>query len=335
MSSNTGREAGSLSRASKLQDWLVRLYPRAWRERYGEEFQILLEECLHSPLDVVDIFLGALDAHLQFPHEMNWRFMNMTNKLRTSILMVFAAYIGFIIGGLSLQGLVDDSPVGPLMRADLPLLAAWTLVEAGAAIALLAVVAGGLPLALAVIRRALTSSRRDLALLLVPGWALLALILYGGFLACVAKGWIDVPGVVRTVSPENFPLGNRLLIGGFIATFILGAASSTAAVWKVISNSDASEETFQVLGQQRSVKLYQHAFLPAVIATLSMLLMLAATLVFGWLAGSSLPDWFHGNNGLILTKTTFSFTITILVMSLSTAFACFGVLRGYSFWRRA
>ncbi len=178
----------------------------------------------------------------------------MTNKLRTSILMVFAAYIAFIIGGLSLQGLVDDSPVAPLMRTNLPLLASWTLVEAGAVIALLAIVFGGLPLALSVIRRALTSSRRGLALLLVPGWALLALLLYGAFLASVAKGWISLPGVVRNISPGNFPLGNRLLIGGFILTFILGAAASTAAVWKVVSASDSPEQSFQLLGQRLSVK---------------------------------------------------------------------------------
>ena len=42
-----------------VRSWLVRLYPRSWRERYGDEFEILLEECLHSPLDVLDIFLGA------------------------------------------------------------------------------------------------------------------------------------------------------------------------------------------------------------------------------------------------------------------------------------
>src|ERR1700690_1813700 len=97
-----------------LRSWLIQLYPRPWRERYAEEFEMLLQECLHSPLDVFDIMLGAFDAHLEFPYEMTWRLMNMINKLRTSILIVFAAYIGSIIGGMSLYGLVDDSPMATL-----------------------------------------------------------------------------------------------------------------------------------------------------------------------------------------------------------------------------
>jgi hypothetical protein len=43
---------------------IVRLYPAAWRERYGDEMEALLEERPLGPFDVVDLFLGALDAHL-------------------------------------------------------------------------------------------------------------------------------------------------------------------------------------------------------------------------------------------------------------------------------
>lgn len=45
-------------------DRLLRLYPRAWRERYGEEF---LEFVGGGPLrakQVIDIVSGAIDAHL-------------------------------------------------------------------------------------------------------------------------------------------------------------------------------------------------------------------------------------------------------------------------------
>ena len=106
-----------------IRNWLTSIYPLAWRERYGDEFEMLLEECLHSPLDVLDILLGALDAHLDSPHAMNWRTLNMINKLRTSILLVFAGYIGFVLGGLSLYGLADDSPMAALMRSGAPRMA--------------------------------------------------------------------------------------------------------------------------------------------------------------------------------------------------------------------
>lgn len=44
--------------------WLLRLYPQAWRRRYEEEVVSLLGERL-SPLDSLDLVLGALDARLR------------------------------------------------------------------------------------------------------------------------------------------------------------------------------------------------------------------------------------------------------------------------------
>jgi hypothetical protein len=43
---------------------LVRLYPRAWRERYGEEFETLVASQDAGPRMIFDILLGALDARL-------------------------------------------------------------------------------------------------------------------------------------------------------------------------------------------------------------------------------------------------------------------------------
>ena len=43
---------------------LVRLYPAAWRERYGEELSAVLQDRPPSPFDVADLLLAAVDAHL-------------------------------------------------------------------------------------------------------------------------------------------------------------------------------------------------------------------------------------------------------------------------------
>ncbi len=43
---------------------LVRLYPAAWRDRYGEEFEALLAERPPSLSDRLDVVRGALDARL-------------------------------------------------------------------------------------------------------------------------------------------------------------------------------------------------------------------------------------------------------------------------------
>jgi hypothetical protein len=44
--------------------WLLWLYPREWRRRYGEEFLALIEERMWSPTVVLDILRGAIDARL-------------------------------------------------------------------------------------------------------------------------------------------------------------------------------------------------------------------------------------------------------------------------------
>ena len=48
-----------------MKTLLIRCYPAAWRERYGDEFAAILEERPLGPFDVADILLGALDARLR------------------------------------------------------------------------------------------------------------------------------------------------------------------------------------------------------------------------------------------------------------------------------
>jgi hypothetical protein len=43
---------------------LLRLYPAAWRERYGEEFLEIVARERGTPLLALDVLAGAFDAHL-------------------------------------------------------------------------------------------------------------------------------------------------------------------------------------------------------------------------------------------------------------------------------
>jgi hypothetical protein len=45
-------------------NWLIRLYPLRWRDRYGEEFAAVLNEQRLSVGLVLDVLGGAVDAHL-------------------------------------------------------------------------------------------------------------------------------------------------------------------------------------------------------------------------------------------------------------------------------
>jgi len=302
-----------------IRGWLVRLYPLGWRERYGEEFEALLEQCINGPMDVLDIVLGALDAHLGSSTAGNWRSINMNNKLRTAILLVFAAYIAFIVAGMGVYGFADDSPFIPMMKANLALYVAWTTIQAGSVVALAAVVIGGAPLAWTIVRRALTSNRRDLRLLLVPVYSFLALALY--FLAMVVLAFHTT-----ILSPPTSTVG-RALLGGLITIFILGAMASTFAVWKVLARTDVAQGSLPFLGESRPVRLYEFALVPSMIATLAMVAMLIASVSWFWLAFSARPDVLAGNEGPMLTNSKAALSVILLLMVGGVAAAIFGLAR--------
>ena len=67
----------------------LRLYPAAWRDRYGDEFGALLEETPMSVSAVFDVLVAAVDAHLHpsGPHR-SWPLM--IERIRRSELAVFA-----------------------------------------------------------------------------------------------------------------------------------------------------------------------------------------------------------------------------------------------------
>lgn len=86
--------------------WLVRLYPAAWRTRYGEEFVALLEDRPPSARQVIDIVLGAIDAHL-FPPARRGRYPMFTrvadSMLRFTGLAALVAGLALLIGLIPLR----------------------------------------------------------------------------------------------------------------------------------------------------------------------------------------------------------------------------------------
>src|SRR5512132_4053000 len=70
---------------------LLRLYPRAWRERYGEELLAQLESQRPLRIGVVaDLVRGALDAHLH-PLRRDISTMRISNMDRRTIAARVAA----------------------------------------------------------------------------------------------------------------------------------------------------------------------------------------------------------------------------------------------------
>jgi hypothetical protein len=67
---------------------LLRLYPRRWRERYGDEFALVLRGTPPGPGVVLDVVRGAVDAHV--------RGMGPGPLLRPALLVLCAAAAGWL-----------------------------------------------------------------------------------------------------------------------------------------------------------------------------------------------------------------------------------------------
>src|SRR5215472_14205565 len=77
--------------------WMLRLYPRAWRKRYGEEMLALLEQHSITFWTVIDLFLGALDARLDpYYHSQRPLIPRLPARgLQSSWNLMLTAFIGF------------------------------------------------------------------------------------------------------------------------------------------------------------------------------------------------------------------------------------------------
>jgi hypothetical protein len=98
--------------------FLLRLYPAAWRRRYGDEFEMLLGERVIGPFDAVDVLLGALDAHLHLrgldASPSVSRSYSMSIRIGgTSAIVAAVAWFLAALGVLGLYG--ESSPVAALL----------------------------------------------------------------------------------------------------------------------------------------------------------------------------------------------------------------------------
>src|SRR5579885_3392735 len=103
MSSPPGPQA---SRLRTLIRWLLRLYPRAWRERYADEITLVLAAHRVTLWTALDMLLGALDARLH-PDLLPGTVVSVAQRLRNSEVAVFCAVVLFCLAWLPLR-LVRD-----------------------------------------------------------------------------------------------------------------------------------------------------------------------------------------------------------------------------------
>jgi hypothetical protein len=269
---NRGRP-GSLYRACASR--ALRLYPRAWRERYGEEVVALLREHHAGPWTVLDVVLGALDAHLH-RDLLPGRIVSMAHRIRTSEITIFCASILFFVPWLALQRVPDPIPEWQADVARHPEIAlAFNAMEVAGSVAFLAIVLGAIPIVYAALRQAFAARRRDI--LLPFGAAALAVVLYAGLTVFVFAVSSSRPGTgVRPLRPVDIAL--ELI---WLAASLVGAVAGTALVSLAVARSELSERVVRV------------ALIPAAVATAALAAGVGAALTLTILTAQRSADLYN------------------------------------------
>jgi hypothetical protein len=126
---------------------LLRLYPPAWRARYQEEVEALLDQHAVTLATMFDLLWGALDARLD-PAFASERMFRPMSRMRLHLVAVFCAFAFFILGAMGFARLTDPrAPFDAAGQASPAIGAAFRLTVLIPQIGLGVLLLGGLPVA--------------------------------------------------------------------------------------------------------------------------------------------------------------------------------------------
>jgi hypothetical protein len=282
----------------RLAAALVRLYPRAWRARYGEEFVILLSDHPSAATAIANVIGSAARERLiaaSLSLSLFWR-GDMDRRQHSLVLMSYA-YLAAVAAGVNFYWTVADTPMAVAMHGHSPLFVSWRIVGVGSALALAAVLAVVVPGVIEIARWALAQRRWDvIGRLAVPpatagltiAWMLLAWRVTGGV-------WVPTPWDVTGdwAAPAGWPdPGTRWGLGLVTgALLIAGLVASAVAVRQAIARSDRPTLRGPWVGAS------------ATLLAGSVLLMTLGVLTWGWFAERYASADFHARNGGFFDST--------------------------------
>ena len=317
--------AHTIARAAQVYALLLRLCPRAFRQEYGVEvaqvFRQLLRDawaergvwgaltCFVAALG--DLALGALMEYLALAKGA-WNRSGMMSRMRSSAILVFCAYIAFVVVGMSFQKSTEDVVKSSVPTAHPGVALAYAVVMGGAVIALLATLAGGLPLAFAALRQALATRR----------WGIVALFAVPPIALLVWLGWLWVlQNVIHVGQLTSNPLDTtHLYIYSFVGLFIVAAIVSVLAVSVAIARSEIRPE------------LYRFALTPEIGVALGMVVTIGAIVAWGVQMLTYAPSYLNSPDGPMGLQASLGQHLIgqVVLMSVATLIVIAGIVRGYS-----
>jgi hypothetical protein len=297
---------------------LVRLYPARWRARYDEELRDVLARRPPTWADVGDLTRHLLYTHLHPDLALTGdespldRLALLVRTLRSSETVVFCAFVVAALVWLQFGGLVDGGPYAPLVAGG----DSWPVVHfapgnglslamavllAAVDLAFVAVLVGGVPLAVAAFRR----SPRVRGLFLVPLASLVGAILPAP-LALLVLG---------RVPTFNLTFESPVTIA-YLCWFAALAALGTWALVRAITTDEAED------------RMVRFAFVPSAVAAGALVLMVVALIAWGIVAHLEAPRLFDRGELVTGHATLATWALDVVVMAAAALVAVLAAMRG-------
>ncbi len=287
----------------------ITLYPLAFRRRYGDELQALLDQTPIRPHTLLDLLLGALDAHLR-PYDGLTGALSVGERLRASASGVLACWVVFAAAGFGFAKATEDPPYSAAGNRHELLAAAHVGVQLLAVVASLAVVAGALPLILSALGRA----RRDRRLRRLLGLPVLAVAVYAGLTTLVAL-------IARSASPRHAANG---ITGAHLAGVTWALAGVACGAVCVLSSRRA------LFAIPVSGKRLLGALVCGTVVTVAMIAIALTTAVYAIALQLDAPRLAASANGpLGFASTNLALGVALIVMLVSGALATVTTCRGW------
>ncbi|MGV8964704.1 MAG: hypothetical protein ACOH2F_00370 [Cellulomonas sp.] len=291
---------------------LLRLYPAAWRERYGDEVADLLAGSPVSLRSGLDLARGAIDAHVNLSDVLG-RWSMMETRLRSTAVTTFTAWVVFCVAVGGLNKVSEEPAFTQAARGHAGVGVSYAIVQGSFILAMVAVLVGGLPLAYVALREGWR--RRDA----VIGWlALVPLLAAGVVLASI----VVANGVSDATSSG---VHSAVTISLFVGLVAVGGAATIATVVAVR------------VGARRATLpagLLRLAGWAAAVAAGAITIGVAALVGYGWALRTDAPTLFQSANGLLATPLPASLLAIVLTGIIATALADHAAVDGLHLLRR-
>ncbi len=290
----------------RLARQALRLYPLAYRRRYGDEMRALLDDQPPRPRTVLDLIRGAVRAHVR-PADAPAGVVDAGDRVRASTSGVLLCWVFFAAAGFGYYKTTEDAPFAAVGRAHQLLRDAHLAVQVLAVTASVTVVLGALPL----IFSALKQARRNPALRRTVALPCLPVLVFGALTAAVLA-------IAHAQGPNHTAdAGYAIAVAWGIAGLACGASCVLACRAALFSTP-------------AGVRQLRAALAAGTVITVAMLAIATVTAVYAIALAADASRIAAAPNGPFQVLTvTVSLILQIAVMAGAGTLAAIATVRGW------